>query len=360
MNVHQKCKLNVPELCGFDHLERRGRIELRLEVKKRLTASDLLLCWVKQAKNLVPTDPSGTSDPYVKIKLIPEQSVKRKTQIQKSTLNPEWNEVLELELSPKDKDRRVLISVWDWDRTSRNDFVGCLSFGISEVAKKPVEGWFKLLSSAEGEFYNVPIPPETEDLAEYLRKSVQLSSNSNRGKSTCYSLDNYSNSVEKRLQDFTFIKVLGKGSFGKVILAQQKSDPQELFAIKVLKKDVLIQEDDTEAALIEKRVLALRDRPPFLVSLHSCFQSTNNLFFVMEYVSGGDLLFQIQKQGKFKEPVAAFYAAEIAIGLFFLHSNGVVYRDLKLDNVMLDAQGHIKIGEPFSLFDVLSLFFHSL
>lgn len=147
------------------------------------------------------------------------------------------------------------------------------------------------------------------------------------------------------LDNFVLLKVLGKGNFGKVILSKSKNTDR-ICAIKVLKKDNIIQNHDIESARAEKKVflLATKTKHPFLTNLFCSFQTENRIYFAMEFIGGGDLMWHVQNQ-RLSVRRAKFYAAEVLLALKYFHDNGVIYRDLKLENILLTPEGHIKIAD---------------
>lgn len=147
------------------------------------------------------------------------------------------------------------------------------------------------------------------------------------------------------MDNFRMLSVLGRGHFGKVILSQYKNTG-EYFAIKALKKGDIISRDEVESLLSEKRIFEVANtmRHPFLVNLFSCFQTDQHVCFVMEYAAGGDLMMHIHTD-VFAEARAVFYAACVVLGLQYLHESKIIYRDLKLDNLLLDTEGYVKIAD---------------
>ncbi|EWM22280.1 protein kinase 2 [Nannochloropsis gaditana] len=144
------------------------------------------------------------------------------------------------------------------------------------------------------------------------------------------------------LNFISFLQVLGKGSFGKVMLVRFKGS-RELYAMKTLRKEALIRRSQLAHTSTERYILQ-HIHHPFLMRLSYAFQTKQKLYMVVDYMAGGELFFWLKK-GKFGQTRAKLYAAEILCALEALHKHNVVYRDLKPENILLDADGHIRLTD---------------
>jgi len=141
------------------------------------------------------------------------------------------------------------------------------------------------------------------------------------------------------LDDFEILKVLGRGAFGKVMLVEKK-DTKQLFALKSMHKEDIIDKDQIEHTKTERYVLE-KSRCPFVVGLEFAFQTPDKVFFGMNFMRGGELFQHLKVCKRFDEERAKFYVAEIILALDHLHCLNVIYRDLKPENILLDDEGHI-------------------
>ncbi|KAL0576487.1 Serine/threonine-protein kinase [Marasmius crinis-equi] len=144
------------------------------------------------------------------------------------------------------------------------------------------------------------------------------------------------------IEAFDLLKVIGKGSFGKVMQVRKK-DTQRIYALKTIRKAHIAQRPgEITHILAERTVLALVNNP-FIVPLKFSFQNPDKLYLVMSFVNGGELFYHLQREGKFDQDRSRFYAAELLMALEHLHGFNVVYRDLKPENILLDYTGHIAL-----------------
>ncbi|KAI5777808.1 kinase-like domain-containing protein [Geopyxis carbonaria] len=147
--------------------------------------------------------------------------------------------------------------------------------------------------------------------------------------------------VTLTMNDFELLKVVGKGSFGKVMQVK-KRDTQRVYALKTIRKAHIISRSEVNHTLAERTVLAQINNP-FIVPLKFSFQSPEKLYFVLAFVNGGELFHHLQREGKFEINRARFYTAELLCALECLHGFSVIYRDLKPENILLDYTGHIAL-----------------
>ncbi|KDQ14975.1 hypothetical protein BOTBODRAFT_54888 [Botryobasidium botryosum FD-172 SS1] len=144
------------------------------------------------------------------------------------------------------------------------------------------------------------------------------------------------------IKDFEIIKPISKGAFSSIFLVKKKTT-RDYFAIKVLRKDDMIAKYQITNVKTERMILMKQTESPLVVKLYFTFQSKENLYLVMEYLNGGDCAALIKSLGSLPEEWTRAYVAEVVLGLEYLHERGVVHRDVKPDNLLIDQHGHLKL-----------------
>nr|XP_020856045.1 ribosomal protein S6 kinase alpha-5 isoform X2 [Phascolarctos cinereus] len=150
------------------------------------------------------------------------------------------------------------------------------------------------------------------------------------------------------IENFELLKVLGTGAYGKVFLVRKISghDAGKLYAMKVLKKATIVQKAKTaEHTKTERQVLEHIRLSPFLVTLHYAFQTETKLHLILDYINGGELFTHLSQRERFTENEVQIYIGEIVLALEHLHKLGIIYRDIKLENILLDNNGHVVLTD---------------
>lgn len=272
--------------------------------------------FITDAGDQDPNDVSmGVPAPQGGVNIVPKKPMMASGH-QVGSINPTWKEETVFDVTSRDASELV-ISVYDG---ANNDaFLGHVRISTILGPGKVLDAWYPLENRVEGEHVN----GEVRVQAYYEDTNVR---------------------TKLGPEDFEILRLIGKGTFGQVYQVRKK-DTRRIYAMKVLSKKVVVQKKEIAHTIGERDILVRTSttQSPFIVGLKFSFQTEADLYFITDYMSGGELFWHLQREGRFSEQRAKFYIAELVIALEHLHDNNIVYRDLKPENILLDANGHIAL-----------------
>ncbi|KAL0580775.1 Serine/threonine-protein kinase [Marasmius crinis-equi] len=230
-----------------------------------------------------------------------------------SAHNPVWKHEVSFDVTNEKSAIRFNV----YDRAAVDPgFLGTVEIKPVLVHDQTVDQWYKLL------------PYENEVVTGEMRVQITY--------------EQYKTKRALTPRDFEFLKLIGRGTFGKVFQVRKK-DTKRIYAMKVLSKKEIVAKKEVAHTIGERKILQRSLDSPFLVGLKFSFQTDKDLYLVTDFKSGGELFWHLQRETKFSEERARFYIAELVLALEHLHKYNIVYRDLKPENILLDATGHVAL-----------------
>ncbi|GLB33573.1 putative protein kinase C terminal domain [Lyophyllum shimeji] len=230
-----------------------------------------------------------------------------------SAHNPVWKHEVSFDVTSEES----LITFNVYDRAVEDQgFLGTVQVKPILVHDHTVDQWYKLK------------PFEHEVVSGEMRVQITF--------------EQYKTKRALTPRDFEFLKLIGRGTFGKVFQVRKK-DTKRIYAMKVLSKKEIVAKKEVAHTIGERKILQRSLDSPFLVGLKFSFQTDSDLYLVTDFKSGGELFWHLQRETRFSEERARFYIAELVLALEHLHKFDIVYRDLKPENILLDATGHVAL-----------------
>ncbi|KAF9468943.1 kinase-like domain-containing protein [Collybia nuda] len=230
-----------------------------------------------------------------------------------SAHNPMWKHEVSFDVTSEES----LITFNVYDRAVEDQgFLGTVQIKPILVHDHTVDQWYKLR------------PFENEVVSGEMRVQITF--------------EQYKTKRALTPRDFEFLKLIGRGTFGKVFQVRKK-DTKRIYAMKVLSKKEIVAKKEVAHTIGERKILQRSLESPFLVGLKFSFQTDSDLYLVTDFKSGGELFWHLQRETRFSEERARFYIAELILALEHLHKYDIVYRDLKPENILLDATGHVAL-----------------